>query len=92
MRHIVTPNPSSDTLITARHSLRLQRAAIHLHRMGPRALCELLTELVADEAAAPVVLDRLDAWMTLEPATVHAVLSRYCGGRSFPPVLVKVPA
>lgn len=41
---------------------------------------------------APVVLARLDAYAAVNPAAVNAVLNRYCGGRSFPPVLVQVPA
>jgi hypothetical protein len=85
-------NPSADTLAEARDRLRIQRSAIRLHRLGERAVYEFLVELIEDANTAPVVLAKLDAYAAVNSAAVNAVLDRYCGGRSFPPVLVQVPA
>jgi hypothetical protein len=87
-----TLNPSADTLTEARDRLRIQRSAIRLHRLGERAVYEFLAELIEDANAAPVVLAKLDAYAAMNPAAVNVVLNRYCGGRSFPPTLVQVPA
>jgi hypothetical protein len=90
--HIHTLNPSSNTQTNARSRLRIQRTACQLHRLGERAVFEFLVELIEDANAAPVVLAKLEAYAAVNPAAVNAVLDRYCGGRSFPPVLVQVPA
>jgi Mlc titration factor MtfA (ptsG expression regulator) len=85
-------NPSADTLNKALNRLHIQRSARRLHRLGERAVYEFLAELIEDADVAPVVLAKLDAYAAVNPAAVNAVLDRYCGGRSFPPVLVQVPA
>jgi hypothetical protein len=87
-----TPIASADTLAKARDRLRIQRSAIRLHRLGERAFYEFLLELIENADAAPVVLATLDAYAAVSPATVKAVQDHYCGGRSFPPMLVQVPA
>ncbi len=71
------------------NALRLQRGAEHVHRLGARALAELLAELARDRCDLATTLDRLDAWRaSLSPELLHAV-----GGDSFPrqPILA-VPA
>ena len=70
-------------------ALRLQRGAEHVHRLGARAVAELLAELARDQCDLPSTLDRLDAWRAgLSPELVQAA-----GGGSFPrrPILA-VPA
>jgi hypothetical protein len=85
-------NPTSRALTEAQGRLRIQRVACQLHRLGERALHEFLAELIENADAAPVVLATLDAYAAVSPAAVNAVVNHYCGGHSFPPVLVKVPA
>lgn len=56
--------------------LRRQRAATHLHRLGPRPVLEALGEVAAGRD-----LDRvLDSYARLDPGTV-----RKLGGDRFPP-------
>ncbi|MGI4939287.1 MAG: hypothetical protein ACRYHQ_01740 [Janthinobacterium lividum] len=43
-------------------ALRLQRGAEHVHRLGARALAELLAELARDRCDLVATLARLDAW------------------------------
>ena len=48
-----------------------RRAVQHLHRLGPRPLGEFLGEVVAAmPEAAPVVVERLEAYALLDPHTV----------------------
>ncbi len=62
-------------------ALRLQRGAEHVHRLGARALAELLAELARDRCELVATLDRLDAWRAgLTPDLVRAA-----GGDRFPP-------
>jgi hypothetical protein len=87
-----TLNAPANTLAEARDRLRIQRSAIRLHRLGERAVYEFLLELIENADAAPVVLATLDTYAAVSPAAVKAVQDHYCGGRSFPPRLVQVPA
>ncbi len=61
--------------------LRRQRQAAHLHRLGPRPVCEALTE-VANGAGLD---DVLGAFARLAPETVRRV-----GGDRFPPAMFVV--
>ncbi len=70
-------------------ALRLQRGAEHLHRLGPRALAELLAQVAREHRDLPAVLELLDDWRAgLSPELLYAA-----GGDSFPrqPILA-VPA
>ena len=70
-------------------TLRLQRGAEHVHRLGARALAELLLQMARERRDLDDMLDLLDAWRDgLSPAMVRAA-----GGDSFPPrVLLEVRA
>lgn len=59
---------------------RLQRLVTHLHGLGPRAVAELLTEFAAAHDAEADLLDRLERYARLDPATSGAF-----GGDRFPP-------
>lgn len=62
-------------------ALRLQRGAEHVHRLGARALAELLAELARDRCDLAGTLDRLDRWREgLSPELVRAA-----GGDQFAP-------
>ena len=69
-------------------TLRLQRGAEHLHRLGARALAELLAELARDRCDLAGTLDRLDAWR----AGPSPELLRAAGGDRFPPRPLRVVA
>ena len=51
--------------------MRLDRAALHLHDLGPRAVCEALAE-VADAADRDMVLSIVRRFSTLTPAMIRA--------------------
>ncbi|MFC7332929.1 hypothetical protein [Rhodocista pekingensis] len=60
---------------------RRQRHAATLHRLGPRAVLELLEELERAHRLPPGALDDLlDSYATLDPAVLRAL-----GGDRFPP-------
>lgn len=63
---------------------RLQVLAQHLHRLGPRATFELLSELIAEHGTD--VVARLERYRDLDPALLRAI-----GGDKFPPSLCTVP-
>ena len=68
-----------DALIDDLHRLRMQRAALHVYRLGPRALAELLIEL--DRRAAPgAVMAVVAAFAAITPAVIQAA-----GGDRMPP-------
>ena len=69
-------------------ALRLQRGAEHLHRLGARALAELLAQVAREGRDLDGVLDLLDAWRAgLTPELLHAA-----GGDRFPPRPLRVVA
>jgi hypothetical protein len=72
-------------------TLRDQRGAEHLHACGPRALHEFLDRIGKVHGIEQEIAAELDAWRTLPPEAVRAVLSDYCGGREFPPPVTVVP-
>ena len=73
-----------DNLIAA---LRLERSAVHLHRLGARPVPEFLAELGREHGIEADILRRLEAWRgTLTPELVDAV-----GARDFPRRIVLVP-
>jgi hypothetical protein len=57
-----------------------QRRVERLHRLGPRAVFELLAELDAEHGLGADLDDRLDAYARLSPEIVRAV-----GGGGFAP-------
>ena len=66
-------------LINDLDRLRMQRAALHVYKLGPRALAELLIEL--DRRAAPgIVVTALAAFAAITPAVIRAA-----GGDRMPP-------
>ena len=66
-----------------RARLRLQRGAEHVHRLGPRAMAELLAELAHQTGSIAATLDVLDDYQRrLTPAMIAVV-----GASSFPPWL-----
>jgi hypothetical protein len=61
--------------------LRLQRGAEHLHRLGPRAVAELLAEIAHRTGSMDDVLELLAQYRArLTPELLHQV-----GGDRFPP-------
>jgi hypothetical protein len=71
--------------------LALRRGAEHLYRCGPRAIAEFLHQLGTSLDAQPAIKAQLEAWRTVNPATVGDVLTTYTNGRQFPPTLTEVP-
>jgi hypothetical protein len=68
--------------------LRLQRGAKHLHRLGPRAIAELLLGIGDQIGGMPAILDTLAEYeRRLSPVKLKAA-----GGDRFPPrPLMAVP-
>lgn len=64
------------------HRLQIEAGVIHLHRLGARAIAELLLEI----ADADTVLAGLNRYRGVSPATLHAV-----GADRFPPRLYATP-
>ncbi len=58
-----------------------ERQVEHLHRLGPRAVAELLIEIAHCTGQSGVIADRLQAYARLDPAVLRAV-----GGDKFPPI------
>jgi hypothetical protein len=69
---------------------RIQRGATHLCALGPRAVAELLIAIAERHALTRELLEALDDWRRLDPATLNGVLQRYTSGRQFPPRLAVV--
>jgi hypothetical protein len=61
----------------------LQRAAEHLHRLGARAIHELLLELTTE--FGPAVFERAEAYRRIDPNILRAL-----GADRFPPALVAI--
>jgi hypothetical protein len=81
---MIVLGPLGDRL---RGSLHLQRSIASVQSCGPRAVGEMVVELLEASGADPAVLDRLEDWSRLDPDTVRSV-----GGRDFPrPPLRVVP-
>jgi hypothetical protein len=74
-------------MLDARATLRIQRGAEHLHRLGPRAISEFLIELAEAHDLVPALLDAIARYARLDPAILNGVLQRYTSGRQFPPRL-----
>ncbi len=66
-------------------TLRLQRGAEHVHRLGARALAELLAQVAREGRDLRGTLDLMDEWRDgMSPAMVHAA-----GGDCFPPLVLR---
>ncbi len=73
-------------LPTAAQDVRLSRLARHVYELGPRAILQVLREIVAAHAIADDVIARLETYTALDPVTVALV-----GGRHIPePPLIQV--
>ena len=68
-------------------SLRFRRGGEHLHRLGARAVAEMLAEIGEAHGITGDVLQRLEAWRELSPEILAAVLGR----QQFPPSVQQVP-
>lgn len=70
-------------------TLRLERGAEHVHKLGARAVAELLAQVAREGRDLPATLDLLDDWRAgLSPEMVHVT-----AGDRFPRrVLLQVPA
>ena len=73
--------PHHDPLST----LRLQRGAEHLHRLGARATAELLAEVAERIGGWPTILATLTEYERLSPGQIHAA-----GADRFPPRPLRV--
>ena len=62
-----------------------ERQVVHLHRLGPRAVAEILIEIAHCTGQSGVIADRLQAYGRLDPAVL-----RFLGGNSFPPMPLTV--
>ncbi len=62
-----------------------ERQVEHLHRLGPRAVAELLIEIAHCTDQSGVIADRLQAYAALDPAVLRAI-----GGDKFPPMALEL--
>jgi hypothetical protein len=67
-------------------SVRLQRGAEYLHKLGPRATAELLAEVGNRIGGMPAILAVLGEYQNLTPQVLRAV-----GGDRFPRRIRPVP-
>ena len=65
--------------------LRRQRHVAHLHRLGPRAMDELLREIGAKHACMTLIESLLEEYTRLDPEAVAAA-----GGYQFPEPLAVI--
>jgi hypothetical protein len=79
-RRFVGKSKPDDSLNTP-PAWQVQILAGHLHRLGPRAIHELILELVA--RFVPEVQERVEVYARLDPAQLRALR-----GDHFPPRLV----
>ena len=59
---------------------RFERTIEHLHRLGPRAVAELLTEIATATGEPGLIADHVEAYARLDPDFIRAI-----GGDRFPP-------
>jgi hypothetical protein len=79
--------PTQSGFLTPFDRLRVERGAEHLHRLGPRATAELLTEVAYRIGGLPCIVDLLGEYQhRVTPEMLRAV-----GGDRFPPRLTAVP-
>ncbi len=64
-------------LPTAAHDVRLSRLARHVYKLGPRAILQVLREIVAAHAIADDVIAKLETYTALDPVTVALVGRRH---------------
>ena len=64
-------------------ALRRQRLVQHLHRLGERAVDELLVELGLEHGIEADILLRLECYGRLSPAVVRALGGANLPGRDF---------
>ena len=64
--------------------LRFRRQVERLHRLGPRAVAELLAEIGAERSITTIVDRKLDRYTDLDPAALEAT-----GGDKFWPTPVR---
>ena len=61
-------------------SLKFRRQVEHLHRLGPRVVCELLAEIGAERSIQTLIDQKIDAYAALKPEALEAT-----GGDGFWP-------
>jgi hypothetical protein len=72
--------------------LQLQRAAKYLYQLGPRGIYEILVEISEALNIVKEVIALFNKWQAdCSPELLHAVLTRFAGGREFPPTVILVP-
>lgn len=60
--------------------LRFQRDVEALHRLGPRALHEMLIEIGAERSMGTLIAQKVARYASIDPAALS-----YAGGDRFPP-------
>ena len=63
---------------------RFRRQVEYLHRLGPRAVAELLAEIGAERSIMAIVDKKLETYVSIEPVALEAA-----GGDMFWPVPVR---
>ncbi len=58
--------------------LRFRRQVLRLHRLGPRAMAELLAEIGAERSITTIIDQKLDTYTELDPETLEVT-----GGNDF---------
>ena len=72
-RHVfgVEPFPIGPIAAEAVANMRFRHRVQHLHRLGPRAVGELLAELGAERSIMTLIDQKLDTYAELEPETLE---------------------
>jgi len=78
----IPAGPATMQSLTGPH---FERQVLHLHRLGPRAVAELLIEIAHCTDQSGVIADHLQAYARLDPAVLRAI-----GGDKFPPMALEL--
>ncbi len=78
----IAAEPTTTQPLTGPH---FERQVEHLHRLGPRAVAELLIEIAHCTGQSGLIADRLQAYAKLDPAVLRAI-----GGDKFPPMALEL--
>jgi hypothetical protein len=72
--------------MTPQHRMQIEAGARHLHSLGERATAEFLIALTEPVAELPLLIEMLQEYRCITPATLRMV-----GGDRFPPRLSPLP-